>query len=350
MAETPPKSGEKSRFSEPVWTYRGYRIKPSEFVTAMVHLFRAEVSRSNVWRTRLDATTNWAVVATGATLSIAFSQSTSHHTVIILNTILVTLFLFIEARRYRFYELWSYRVRLMETDFYAAMLVPPFQPAPDWAETLAENLLHPNYPISLWEAFGRRLRRNYLWLFVILALAWVAKLWLFPEPARNIFGLVQRANIGPIQGWVVLSIGIAYYLFLFLMGLLTVGMHQATGEVLPRFGTFDLRTTNPSEDSQAWYRPHRKRKQMLALVVTDIKSSQQIADAILKGMNRGVTSMSAKGMYTGDDRQVLLCALTITEINNLKTIVAEIDSNAFVITTAASEILGKGFSPLEENE
>jgi len=350
MEETPPKSGEKSSFSEPVWTYRGYRIKPSEFVTAMVHLFRAEVSRSNVWRTRLDATTNWAVISTGATISIAFSQSTSHHTVIILNTILVTLFLFIEARRYRFYELWSYRVRLMETDFYAAMLVPPFQPAPDWAETLAENLLHPNYPISLWEAFGRRLRRNYLWLFVILAMAWFAKLWLFPEPARNLLGLAQRANIGPIQGWIVLSIAIAYYLFLFLMGLLTVGMHQATGEVLPRFGTFDLRTTNPSEESQAWYRPHRKRKQMLALVVTDLKSSQRIADAILKEMNRGVTSISAKGMYTGDDRQVLMCALTITEINNLKTIVAEIDSNAFVITTAASEILGKGFSPLEENE
>ncbi len=350
MPEIPPKSEDKSNFSEPVWTYRGYSIKPSEFVTAMVHLFRAEVTRSNVWRTRLDATTNWAVVATGATLSIAFSQSASHHTVIILNTLLVTLFLFIEARRYRFYELWSYRVRLMETDFYAAMLVPPFQPAPDWAETLAENLLHPSFPISLWEAFGRRLRRNYLWLFVILALAWIAKLWLFPEPAQNLLALVQRAYVGPIQGWIVLSIGIAYYSFLFLMGLLTVGMHQATGEVLPRFGTFDLRTSNQPEESQAWYRPHRKRKQLLALIVTDLKRSQQISNAILKGMKRGVTSMSAKGMYTGDDRQVLLCALTVTEINNLKTIVAEIDSNAFVITTAANEILGKGFTPLEENE
>ncbi len=348
MPEFSPKSEEKS--SEPVWTYRGYSIKPSEFVTAMVHLFRAEVTRSNVWRTRLDATTNWAVIATGATLSIAFSQSASHHTVIILNTILVTLFLFIEARRYRFYELWSYRVRLMETDFYAAMLVPPFQPAPDWAETLAENLLHPSFPISLWEAFGRRLRRNYLWLFVILAMAWFAKLWLFPEPAQNLLELVQRANIGPIRGWFVLSVGIAYYLFLFLMGLLTVGMHQATGEVLPRFGSFDLRTTNLPEESQAWYRPHRKRKQMLALVVTDKNNSKQIADAILKEMKRGVTRLSAKGMYTGDERQVLMCALTITEINNLKTIVAELDSSAFVITTAANEILGRGFSPLEENE
>ena len=64
---------------EPVWTYRGYRLKTSEFVTAMVHLFRAEIQRANVWRQRLDTTTNWAVVATGATLSIAFSQPDIHH-------------------------------------------------------------------------------------------------------------------------------------------------------------------------------------------------------------------------------------------------------------------------------
>ena len=135
----------KEEPEEPVWTYRGYKLKTSEFVTAMVHFFRAEVTRANVWRQRLDATTNWAVVATGATLSIAFSQPNIHHGIIILNTMLVTLFLYIEARRYRYYELWSYRVRLMETDFFAAMLVPPFHPSPDWAESLAENLLSPNF-------------------------------------------------------------------------------------------------------------------------------------------------------------------------------------------------------------
>jgi len=60
---------------EPVWTYRGYRLKTSEFVTAMVHFFRAEVQRANLWRQRLDTTTNWAVVATGATLSVACASN-----------------------------------------------------------------------------------------------------------------------------------------------------------------------------------------------------------------------------------------------------------------------------------
>ena len=120
---------------EPVWTYRGYQLKASEFTTAMVHFFRAEVSRANVWRQRLDTTTNWAVITTGASISLAFTESEISHIVVMLNLLLVTVFLLIEARRYRYYELWSSRVRLMETDFFAAMLVPPFHPSPDWAAT-----------------------------------------------------------------------------------------------------------------------------------------------------------------------------------------------------------------------
>src|SRR3989337_423004 len=157
--------------SQPVWTSRGYQIRPGEFSTAMVHFYRGEVQRSNTWRNRLDNTTNWAVVAAGAAISFALSDPTHHYGVIILNTLLVTLFLWIEARRYRYYELWSFRVRLMETDFFAPMLVPPFSPSPDWAESLAESLLHPDFPISMWEAFGRRFRRNYMWIYIILGVA-----------------------------------------------------------------------------------------------------------------------------------------------------------------------------------
>ncbi|MBZ0309265.1 MAG: DUF2270 domain-containing protein, partial [Anaerolineae bacterium] len=114
-----------------IWTYRGYHLEAGNFVTALIHLYRGEVARSTAWRNRLDNTTNWAVVATTAAISFAFAQPNTHHSVIILITIMVTLFLLIEARRYRYYELWSYRIRLIETDFYAAMLVPPFRPRED---------------------------------------------------------------------------------------------------------------------------------------------------------------------------------------------------------------------------
>ena len=53
---------------EPVWTFRGYGLRPSEFTTAMVHLYRGEIQRSNTWRMRLDNTTNWAVIAAGAAI------------------------------------------------------------------------------------------------------------------------------------------------------------------------------------------------------------------------------------------------------------------------------------------
>src|SRR5688572_3063290 len=182
--------------SEPVWTFRGYGLRPSEFTTAMVHFYRGELDRSNTWRGRLDNTTNWAVITTGAAMSFALSDPNHHFGVIILNTLLVTLFAWIEARRYRYYELWSRRVRLMETDFFAAMLVPPFAPSPEWAENLAESLLHPEFPISMWEAFGRRFRRNYVWIFGILGLAWFLKGYLHPTVATSWADFLSHSDIG----------------------------------------------------------------------------------------------------------------------------------------------------------
>jgi uncharacterized membrane protein len=351
--QTPPPP--QTEPEEPVWTYRGYKLKSGEFVTAMTHFFRAEVQRANVWRQRLDTTTNWAVVATGATLSIAFSQPDIHHGIIILNTMLVTLFLYIEARRYRYYELWSYRVRLMETDFFAAMLVPPFHPAPDWAESLAENLLSPRFPISMWEAFGRRLRRNYLWIFLILAIAWVAKYWLFPVPPNDMKEFISRAAIGHIPGNIVVMASIAYFAFLILVAVFTVNMTRATGEVFPRFGEGeqDLRGDQVHKNGylkgiRSWLGPRHKRRQFLAFVITG--KAKAVSDRILSDMGRGVTAVNGKGMYTGADRTVLMCALTVTEVHNLKSAVAKEDPQAFVIVSPAQEVLGRGFNPLAEGK
>lgn len=309
--------------------------------------FRAEVHRANVWRMRLDTTTNWAVVATGATLSIAFSQSEVHHAIILLNTLLVLWFLFIEARRYRYYELWSYRVRLMETDFYAAMLVPPFHPSPEWAESLAESLLSPSFPISLWEAIGRRLRRNYFWIFIILFAAWSAKVWLFPAPPEDLAEFIRRAAVGPVSGEIMLGLGFIFYLSLVLLALVTISMTRATGEVLPRFGEETSSATSAEEKPQGlrgMFAPRHQRKQLLAIIITD--NPEHVAKRILTDVRRGVTAMNGKGMYTGADRAILMCALTVTEVHNLKGAVAKEDPNAFVIVSPAQEILGRGFNPL----
>lgn len=352
MATKPAKKArtKKTKDEEPVWTYRGYQLRASEFVTAMVHLFRAEIQRANVWRQRLDTTTNWAVVATGATLSISFSQPNVHHGVIILNTLLVTWFLFMEARRYRYYELWSYRVRLMETDFYAAMLVPPFHPSPEWAESLAENLLAPRFPISIWEAFGRRLRRNYLWIYLILFVSWIGKSYLFPQPALNAQAFIARGAVGPIPGEAVLALGVAFHLFLLIVALATITMTRSSGEVLPRFGDMLTNTasfaTGKPQGARAFLSPRQRRRQLLALVITG--SPEAVSKKIISELGRGVTAMQGKGMYTGNERSILICALTVTEVHNLKAVVAKEDPQAFVIVSPAQEILGRGFNPLEK--
>lgn len=349
-APPPPPPPPTPPEEEAVWTYRGYKLKTSEFVTAMVHLFRAEIQRANVWRQRLDTTTNWAVVATGATLSVSFSQPNVHHGVIILNTLLITWFLFIEARRYRYYELWSYRVRLMETDFFAAMLVPPFHPAPEWAESLAENLLSPSFPISMWEAFGRRLRRNYLWIYLILGLAWIGKSYLFPQPVGSISELIARGAVGPIPGHIMIALGVIYYTFLMLIAIGTIGMTKATGEILPRFGSESeheqLSAGTERKGIRAWFAPRHRRKQLLAIIITD--KAEAVSSRILIDLKRGVTAMQGKGMYTGKDRSVLMCALTVTEVHNLKSAVSKEDPQAFVVVSPAQEVLGRGFNPLEE--
>ena len=342
----PETSSDAAPLPEPVWTYRGYQLRASEFTTAMVHFFRAEVQRANVWRQRLDMTFNWAVVTTAAALSFAFGGA-GNHAVIILDLLLVTMFLYIEARRYRYYELWSYRVRLMETDFFAAMLVPPFHPAPDWAETLAGHLLHPTFPISAWEAFGRRLRRNYLWIYAIILLAWMVKVSLQPVAIKSWTGFVARAAIGGLPGEVVSIIVGLSFVALVIVSVLTIGLHAASGEVLPRFGgKVEEQRAAEEKGVRAWFRPSRRRQQFLVLVITDRAAS--VAERILKEMRRGVTSMPGIGMYTGKAHSVLMCALTTTEVPQLKALVAVEDPNAFVIVSPAQDVFGKGFMPLSD--
>jgi uncharacterized membrane protein len=341
-----PQMDPNAQEQDVVWSFRGYRLRASEFNTAMVHLFRAEVQRANVWRQRLDATTNWAVITTGAAVSIAFAE-TGNHAVILLNMLLVTMFLVIEARRYRYYELWAYRVRLMETDFFAAMLVPPFHPSADWAESLSESLLHPHFPISTLEAIGRRLRRNYLYIYAILIAAWVGKHALLPRPVSSFAEFVQRGQVGGLSGPVVMALVLGFGTVMVLIGFGTAGMRAAAGEVLPRYFTEEhTASIDDSGKKRPWYRPSHRRTQLLTLIITD--KQQAVADAILKDMRRGVTAMPGTGMFTGKTHAILMCALTVTEVPQLKDIVARADDNAFVVVMPAQEILGRGFVPLHK--
>jgi len=339
---------------EDVWSYRGYRISPGQFTTAMVHLYRGEMTRSNTWRTRLDSTTNWAVVTTAAGLTFTFGSASNPHVMILLVMLLVLLFLHIEARRYRYYELWTYRVRLMETDFYSAMLVPPFTPGADWAELLAESLLEPAFNISTLEALGRRLRRNYFWLLGLLALSWMIKVASHPLPVSSVAEFFKQAAVGPAPGsWVTGCVALLVTTALTL-SLVTVGLQQSAGEVLPRGrGRARLaprrwiraRRDVPSETVPrgrlrlSW---PRIRHEKLCIIITE--RGEAVAQRLLEELHRGVTSLPGMGMYTGKQRAVLLCAIRPTEVHHLKAVVRAADPHAFLVINPTQEVVGRGFN------
>jgi uncharacterized membrane protein len=198
------------------------QLTPTEFNTAMVHLYRGEVGRANTWRMRLDGTSNWAVLTTGATLSFAFSSDKNTHVMILINSLLILFFLYIEARRYRFYDLWRSRVRLMETEFFAEMLTPAMlEEVDDWRQILANDLLRPHFSTSMWQALGRRLRRNYIWIFTVLAISWVVKIVIHPTTATSFADLFDRMRIGPIPAWFVLLAGVVFNAFIAILAITT---------------------------------------------------------------------------------------------------------------------------------
>jgi uncharacterized membrane protein len=181
-------------------------------IGALAHLYRGEVYRSTVWRTRLDSSTNWAVVTTGIALSATFSNAEASPLPMVLVGLLVSVFLLFEARRYRYFNVWRARARLLETDFYAPMIEgEAIRLDSGWSELLANDYRDPRYHISFARAMGRRLRRTYAWIFVIQAIAYYGKLAIHPTPLTTLADLWERAAIGPIPGVLVIAAGVLFH-------------------------------------------------------------------------------------------------------------------------------------------
>jgi uncharacterized membrane protein len=242
------------------------KLSVSEFNTAIIHFYRGEISRSNIWRTRLDATTNWAVITAGATLSFVFSSPDNPAFAIPINSILVSIFLFMEARRYRYYEVWANRVRVLETGYFAPMLshrtMPPDK---EWAEHISADLLSPHFTITEWEAIGRRLRSNYLWIFVLLALSWGLKIYIHPFPIPSTTPaekaefwntLFNRAQVGIAPGWLVIFVGFIFNTIILLFAVGTLKLKDASSEVLPT----ENQEWHPLRQVSNWAGSNLKRK------------------------------------------------------------------------------------------
>lgn len=211
--------------------FEAYPLTRSEYIAALVHFYRGERSRADAWRARLDPTTNWAVVTVGGMLSFAFSSAEHSHVALILAAFLVVVFLGIEARRFRYFDVWRARVRMLEENFFVPIIRRNLvSPRSDWRESVARDLDHPRFKITFLQAMGIRLRYNYIWIFLVLLVAWLTKLNVHPRRATSVVEVVDRMAIGPIEGWVVAVL--VFFSYLGLAAVATgVGLGRGQDEV-----------------------------------------------------------------------------------------------------------------------
>ena len=78
------------------------------------------------------------------------------------------------------------------------------------------------------------------------------------------------------------------------------------------------------------------------MIITD--KEQQVADTILKTLDRGVTYLEGEGAYTQHKKRVIYCIVTLNQLAKLKQIVREVDNDAFMAVSDTSEVLGHGFA------
>lgn len=191
----------------------------AEKANMIIHYYRGEIGRMTSWRDRIDRTTNWSMTVVAGLLSVSLSTPTSHHGVVLFAMLLISVFLLIEARRYRFFDVYRARVRQLERHYFAQALCPQAELRSDWAEAIAASLRVPVFLISYREALFRRIRRNYIWMYGILLLAWglkisSPKLQANERPAEfvgNLHQLMVNAHLGPVHGSIVLVAVAIFY-------------------------------------------------------------------------------------------------------------------------------------------
>jgi uncharacterized membrane-anchored protein YitT (DUF2179 family) len=77
---------------------------------------------------------------------------------------------------------------------------------------------------------------------------------------------------------------------------------------------------------------------------------EEISQAVIHRIRRGVTLLQGQGAFSRDDKRVILTTVSLTQLTKLKDIVAELDPTAFMTVSDASEVLGKGFGKVRDDD
>ncbi len=218
--------------STPPTSFEDYPLTRNEYINALSHFYRGERSRADAWRARLDPTTNWAVVTTGGMLSFAFGSSDHSHVSLLLTNLLVVVFLGFEARRFRYFDVWRSRVRMLEENFFIPIIRRNLvSPRTNWREFVAQDLDQPKFKITFLHAAAIRLRYNYIWIFLVVLVAWFAKIGIHPGPSSNLGLLLARMSVGPVPGPAILAAVVVFYTAVVGLALWVRGQRGGSDEV-----------------------------------------------------------------------------------------------------------------------
>ena len=173
-------------------------------------------------------TTNWAVVTTGIALSLTFSSKDASALPLVLVGLLVAMFLHLEARRYRYFDVFRFRARILEIGFYVPILRgEPATIPQDKGNPLSADYIRPRFRTSYLRAVGKRLRRNYAFIFIIQLMAYFGKLEIHPTDLESYGQLIERAAIGPIDGHISLFCGAVFHIGWVIIAIYTLLQERA---------------------------------------------------------------------------------------------------------------------------
>lgn len=173
----------------------------------LVHYYRAEVNRETVWRSRLDITTNWAIVITAGLLTFVFGNPESSHVVLVINYFIIWFFTYIEARRFRYYAVVKDRVKIFEKHILGPLMgMKDDADTDEWLEELSLKITKPRIKMSRLEALSWRLRKNYVFILFTVYAMWFYKVSVNPVPVNNAYDFFRNATVAFVPGIFVASV------------------------------------------------------------------------------------------------------------------------------------------------
>ncbi len=144
------------------------------------------------------------------------------------------MLLWIEARRYRFYDAFRGRVRMLESHFLVPMISQSQQLLDgEWRRLVCEDLILPSFKITAIEAVARRLKRNYVFIFAIILVAWTLKVFIHAKsPIDSIEHFYNALAVYALPAWIAC---VVYLGTVFIVGFLVIYVSRRSSEEINEF-------------------------------------------------------------------------------------------------------------------